>query len=399
MGVDGTRGCREAGAARPACGRSAAYRAASWPSAAGVALHPGNRQPVGRPAAWRVREAVSLLRAPPERRSVEPAHRGLHRDARRLVQRAEHDGGERPVDLLVDDAHRQGTSAPRAVAGRCTRGRASSVLVEAHLDLVLTRRTGSGAGPGSERACRGRSDRDHRHVACPCVGIRLGVPVVAHEEAEGELPPTDLLVAAHQFGGAEHVGESLGLLEREHAQREATPRRDALALAAQAIVEGRGQDVEEVRLGLAAAGGEPQRVDDWRSPSGDVVDDRREVGEQEPELERSPMRVSDRHGARRRRGWPGGRRAGPLVASRAGRARGAAGPLRRRTSRLLRGPASRIPASQCSSLRTAFEDVVRTSARHPTGPPPSTRSRSGGSGSSASVVNVRSGTGPTSSSQ
>ena len=103
----------------------------------------------------------------------------------------------------------------------------------------------------------------------------------------------DVFVAPHQLRGCKHVRETLGLLEREHAQREATPRGDALALAAQAIVERRSENEEEVGLGLAAPGREPQGVDDSPCAVRRLVDDGREIGEQETELERAPRRVRD----------------------------------------------------------------------------------------------------------
>ena len=173
----------------------------------------------------------------------------------------------------------------------------------------------------------------------------------------------DLFVAAHEFCRGEDVGEALGLLERQHAQREAAPRRDALALAAQAVVERGRQDVQEVGLGLAAAGGEPQRVDDVRvRRPATVVDDGRDVGEQEAELERPPSGVRTA-GDSRRRGWRAQKRAGALVGLQEARARCAAAPARRRTGAASSAACSRIPSSHAprrrlDRARTAVGPVV-----------------------------------------
>src|SRR5690349_7313984 len=93
-------------------------------------------------------------------------------------------------------------------------------------------------------------------------GDPVRCPAVADEESEGEGVTADVFLPPCQLRGCEYVREALGLLEREHAQREAAPRGDALALAAQAIVERRSENEEEVGLGLAAPGREPQGVDD-----------------------------------------------------------------------------------------------------------------------------------------
>ena len=58
-------------------------------------------------------------------------------------------------------------------------------------------------------------------------------------------------------------------------------------------MERRREDVQEVRLGLATPGREPQRIDDAAFAVATVVDDGPDVGEQEPELERPPIRVPD----------------------------------------------------------------------------------------------------------
>src|SRR5207245_7453879 len=47
------------------------------------------------------------------------------------------------------------------------------------------------------------------------------------------------------------------------------------------------------RLGLATTGREPQGVDDSAVAVAAVVDNRHNVGEKEPELERPPVRVRD----------------------------------------------------------------------------------------------------------
>ena len=77
--------------------------------------------------------------------------------------------------------------------------------------------------------------------------MRLGVPLLPTMKPS-ENAAAYPLVAAHEIGRDQHVGEALGLLEREHAQREPSPGRDALGLAPQPIVEGRGQHIEATSI-------------------------------------------------------------------------------------------------------------------------------------------------------
>ena len=68
-------------------------------------------------------------------------------------------------------------------------------------------------------------------------------------------------LAAQSLCEPQHVEDALQLLDREHPQREAQDGAHAAVLAAQAVVEQQRDDEAEVRLGLAAAGREPQHVD------------------------------------------------------------------------------------------------------------------------------------------
>src|SRR5687767_6439072 len=63
----------------------------------------------------------------------------------------------------------------------------------------------------------------------------------------------------NEVGGAYDVGHSLCLLDRQQAQGEASPRRDAGALATESVEERMKYDGGEICLSLSAAGGE---VDD-----------------------------------------------------------------------------------------------------------------------------------------
>src|SRR5581483_9457142 len=210
-------------------------------------------------AARGIAEAVVGFRAPPGRRAVEAPHGGLHGDAGGLVQGAEDDGGEGSVDLLVDDPERQRLRAPWAAFGATEVVEGPAGLVEAHLQLLC-----SAEGAADQHLVPGRYGR--------VVGIGsadpgvpkdpVGCPVVADEEPEGEGGSGDVLIAADQFGGSQDVGETLRLLQAQHSEREPAPGRDALALAPQAIEEGGGEDEEEIGLGLPAARGEPEGVDD-----------------------------------------------------------------------------------------------------------------------------------------
>ena len=235
----------------------------------------------------RVGVAVPLLGAASGRRPIEAAHRRLHRDARGLVERAEDDRRQRAVDLLVDDADEQRPASPRAVCGGADVVEGPSLLIEAHLER--------------RRGTEGAAEQDlvaARHLGVVGVGLTrpviagsgdlVGSPVVAHEEAEREGLAVDLFVAAHEFGGSEHVGEALRLLKRQHPQREAAPGRDPLALATETVEERSRHHVEEVGLGLAAARGEPERVDDLAWAVRRIVGDGGDIGEHEAELERSP---------------------------------------------------------------------------------------------------------------
>ena len=96
----------------------------------------------------------------------------------------------------------------------------------------------------------------------------VGSAVPADEEAEAERAAADLLLAAHQFGAGERVGEPLGLLQAQQPQREPGPGRDPMLLPRQPVEERGGQQQPEVGLGLAATGGEPDRVDDVGLASG-----------------------------------------------------------------------------------------------------------------------------------
>jgi hypothetical protein len=81
------------------------------------------------------------------------------------------------------------------------------------------------------------------------------------EETEAERRTSHPRVAPDSFRTRKRVGESLRLLERQEPEGEARPRRDAAALAGHAVVQRSRDEQAEVGLGLAAASGEPDRVD------------------------------------------------------------------------------------------------------------------------------------------
>jgi hypothetical protein len=113
-------------------------------------------------------------------------------------------------------------------------------------------------------------------------------------ETHGEARVAELLrlAAAHLFERAHERGGASELIEREEAQRVAEDDRHAAALVgarlpAQAPQEQRVRDEAEVRLGLAAAGGEVDEVGEL-AVRVRRVRERREVHQHEGELEGSP---------------------------------------------------------------------------------------------------------------
>jgi hypothetical protein len=160
--------------------------------------------------------------------------------------------------------------------------------VEAHLEVRVP-----AEGTAQEHSVSAR------HVAVGGVGgFRAGVvtdPVRgaagANEEAEREWLAFDAGTAAGELGAGERVGKTLRLLQRKHPQRETAPAGNAMCFAAHPVVQTGEDDDAQVGLGLAAAGGEPERVDD--APLGARgVDERREGREQEAQLEWAPAFVA-----------------------------------------------------------------------------------------------------------
>ena len=180
--------------------------------------------------------------------------------------------GSDRIDLLVDDPEEERSAPhghPVAVHTWSSAHRSGSNRI-------------SDVGRGAERAAQ------EDLVAGGHVGVvRVGLsrPVVAawgcgwacrcaDKEPERERMAVDAFVASDEFRGREDVGEALRLLEREHAERKTPPRGDALALAAETVVERSGEDEKEIGLCLAAAGREPERVDDASLARSRVVENR-----------------------------------------------------------------------------------------------------------------------------
>ena len=107
------------------------------------------------------------------------------------------------------------------------------------------------------------------------------------EEPEAEWLAAELVLQTHQLGAREGVREPLRLLQRQHPQRKPAPRGDAELAPSYPVEETCEHDHAQVGLGLAAAGGEPQRVDEL-PPLGARVNQALEHGEDVPHLERSP---------------------------------------------------------------------------------------------------------------
>ena len=136
-----------------------------------------------------------------------------------------------------------------------------TVRVEPHLDL----------GRGAERTAQ-EDLVAGGHVAVVRVGLSrpvvaargdaVGRAVAADKERERERMTVDPFVPSDEFRGREDIREALRLLERQHAEGKPPPRRDALALATETVVERGREDEKEVGLCLAAACREPESVDD-----------------------------------------------------------------------------------------------------------------------------------------